>query len=383
MADGTGGLSLRTATSVASITRNSWNSLSSVSDDPFTSFAFLDALERSGSASPASGWTPCHAVLERDGAALAAAPLYLKAHSFGEYVFDHPWAEAYERAGGRYYPKLLSAVPFTPVAGRRLLTRSPDAALSLGRALAELGQRMGVSSVHVNFVTDDDWAALAAAGFLERIGVQYHWLNRGYQDFEGFLAALASRKRKAIRRERREAAQSGLKILRIEGAEIREAHWDAFFAFYQDTGARKWGRPYLTRTFFSLLGENLRDKLLLIFAYDGAKPIAGALHLFGDDTLYGRYWGCIEHHPFLHFELCYHQAIEIAIERGLKRVEAGAQGEHKLARGYEPVATRSAHWIADPSFSRAIHDYLEKERAHGAREIEDLAEFTPYRKDFA
>lgn len=383
MADGTCGLSLRTATSVASITRDSWNSLSSVGDDPFTSFAFLDALERSGSASPAAGWTPCHAVLESDGATLAAAPLYLKAHSFGEYVFDHSWAEAYERAGGRYYPKLLSAVPFTPVTGRRLLTHSPEAAHSLGRALAELGGRMGVSSVHVNFVTDDDWAALAAAGFLERIGVQYHWLNRGYEDFEGFLAALASRKRKAIRRERREAAQSGLKILRLEGAEICEAHWDAFFAFYQDTGARKWGRPYLTRAFFSLLGESLCDKLLLIFAYDGAKPIAGALHLFGGDTLYGRYWGSIEHHPFLHFELCYHQAIEIAIERGLRRVEAGAQGEHKLARGYEPVATRSAHWITDPSFRQAIHAYLEKERAHGAREIEELAEFTPYRKDFA
>jgi hypothetical protein len=383
MADGTSILTLRTAPSVAAIGRKTWNMLAVAPDDPFTTYEFLDALERSNSVDPAVGWTPCHAVLERDGAVEAAAPLYLKAHSFGEYVFDHPWADAYRLRGGRYYPKLLSASPFTPVRGPRLLARTPEAAAQLALGLVELAQQAGVSSLHANFLTENDAAHFREAGCLERIGAQYHWFNRGYRDFEEFLSALASRKRKAIRRERREAQESGLSIVRLEGDGIREEHWDAFWAFYQDTGSRKWGNPYLTRSFFSLLGETLRDRILLIFAYDGARPIAGALHLFGGDALYGRYWGCLERRPFLHFELCYHQAIDIAIERGLARVEAGAQGEHKLARGYEPVATRSAHWIADASFRRSIAAYLEEERRHNAQEIAELGEFTPYRKDSA
>lgn len=383
MADGSDAVVLRTAPSVAAVGRDVWNGLAKGPFDPFTSFEFLDALERSGSVGPGTGWSPRHAVLERSGETLAVAPLYLKDHSYGEYVFDHHWAEAYGRAGGRYYPKLVASIPFTPVAGARLLARTPEAAESLAAALAALTQKTAVSTVHANFLTEDDAGHFESAGFLPRIGVQYHWFNRGYATFEDFLGALASRKRKAVRRERRAAQESGLRIVRIEGADIREDHWDAFWTFYQDTGARKWGSPYLTRAFFSMLSDALGGKLLLMFAYDGARPVAGALHLFGGDALYGRYWGAVEHHPFLHFELCYHQAIDIAIERGLARVEAGAQGEHKLARGYEPVATRSAHFIVEPAFRRAIADYLEKERAQGAREIEELSEFTPYRRDFA
>lgn len=381
MADGSGAVTLRTEHSVAAAGRALWNDLAPAPFDPFSSFEFLDALERSGSVGPATGWSPCHVVLERDGAALAAAPLYIKAHSFGEYVFDQTWAEAFRARGGRYYPKLLSAIPFTPVTGPRLRARGPAEAAALAAAIAELARASGFSSVHANFLNDADAAAFASAGFLERIGVQYHWLNRGYRSFDDFLAALSSRKRKTIRRERREASESGLKILRLEGDDIREEHWDAFWDFYQDTGARKWGSPYLTRAFFPMIGAALAGKILLIFAYDGARPIAGAMHCIGGDALYGRYWGCTEHRPFLHFELCYHQAIEIAIERGLARVEAGAQGEHKIARGYEPVPTRSAHWIADEAFRKAISAYLEQERAHSAQEVEELGEFTPYRKD--
>lgn len=379
MADGSGDAVLRTETSIAAI-GPAWRALDGPAA-PFLSFDFLDALERSGSVGTKTGWSPMHAVLERGGAVAAAAPLYLKTHSLGEYVFDQGWADAYARAGGRYYPKLLVAAPFTPVSGPRLLARRAEDKVGLAAGLAQLGERLGVSSVHANFVAPEDEPAFAAAGFLPRLGVQYHWFNRDYRCYEDFLATLASRKRKTIRRERREAQESGLRIARLRGDDIKETHWDVFWTFYQDTGSRKWGSPYLTREFFRLVGATMADSLVLILAFDGATPIAGALNFLGPDTIYGRYWGCVQHRPFLHFELCYHQAIEFAIEHKLQRVEAGAQGEHKLARGYEPVETRSMHWIAHPDFRAAVADFLERERAAGLREIEELSEFTPYKKD--
>ena len=302
----------------------------------------------------------------------------------GEYVFDHGWADAYERAGGRYYPKLQVSVPFTPVTGRRLLVKpGPDAdrhRLLLAQGITTLARRHSVSSVHATFLPEEEWTFLGEAGFLQRTDQQFHFLNRGYRDFEDFLAALASRKRKAIRRERRDAVAPGIDIVHLTGRDLTEAAWDAFFAFYMDTGSRKWGRPYLNRTFFSLLGERMGDRVLLMLANRGGRPIAGALNLIGSHALYGRYWGAIEEHPFLHFELCYYQAIEWGIAHGMRRVEAGAQGEHKLARGYEPVKTYSAHWIADPSFRRAVANYLEQERAQVARDVEVLGEYTPFRK---
>lgn len=380
MADGGPAATLRTEASLSVVGRDAWNRLAGA-DDPFVSFEFLDALERSKSVGPGTGWTPIHAVLERGGVAVGAAPLYLKTHSFGEYVFDQGWASAYERAGGRYYPKLLVASPFTPVTGPRLLAPEQSDAALLAASLVEIARRIGVSSVHANFLGERDADAFEGAGFLRRIGVQYHWFNRGYGAFEDFLAALASRKRKTIRRERREALESGLVIRRVAGRDLREAHWDAFWNFYQDTGARKWGSPYLTRDFFSLVGETMRDRILLILAERDGAPVAGALNFIGDEALYGRYWGALEHRPFLHFEVCYHQAIEFAIEKKLSRVEAGAQGEHKIARGYEPVPTLSAHWIADRGFRDAVGQFLERERAEGLSEIAELAEFTPYKKD--
>ncbi|MBY0421441.1 MAG: GNAT family N-acetyltransferase [Parvularculaceae bacterium] len=379
MADGSGDV-LRTEASVAAVGAAAWRGLGGEAN-PFVSFDFLDALERSGSVGGDSGWAPIHAVLERNGTVTAAAPLYLKAHSYGEYVFDQGWADALQRAGGRYYPKLLAAAPFTPANGPRLLARQPADKNVLAAALVELARRLNVSSVHANFVEDADEPAFVAAGFLPRLGVQYHWFNRDYADFEAFLASLASRKRKTIRRERREAADSGLRIARLQGADIKEAHWDAFWTFYQDTGARKWGSPYLTRDFFSRVGATMAERIVLFLALDGERPIAGALNFLGADTIYGRYWGCVEHRPFLHFELCYHQAIEFAIEHKLQRVEAGAQGEHKLARGYEPVTTRSMHWIAHPGFRQAVADFLSRERAAALRETEELQEFTPYKKE--
>lgn len=382
MADGSDMLSARTVSSIAEIGRESWDALANPPDrpyDPFVSYDFLSALEESKSVSFETGWAPLHLVLEEGGRLVGAAPLYVKSHSQGEYVFDHHWADAYERAGGRYYPKLVCAVPFTPVPGPRLLAADENRP-ALASAFARVGEQLGVSSVHVNFISDAEDDLLKAQGFLSRRGVQYHWFNRGYKDFDDFLAALASRKRKAVKKERKAVEETGLEIRRLTGAEIEERHWDAFWTFYQDTGSRKWGRPYLTRRFFSLIGERMADRILLVIAERDGTPIAGALNLIGGEALYGRYWGCTEDYAFLHFELCYHQAVDYAIEHGLSRVEAGAQGEHKIARGYEPVETRSAHWIADAGFRRAIAQYLENERAQNAAEVDMLAEYTPFKK---
>ncbi len=375
-------LTVRTVSSIDEIDAQVWDGLAASSGfySPFTSHAFLSALERSKSVAPEAGWAPLHCVLEADGAALGVMPFYVKGHSQGEYIFDHHWADAYERAGGRYYPKLLCAAPFTPVPGPRLLTKDPILKRALGSAVIDLTERFGASSAHMNFLEKNDEDALASLGFLVRRDKQYHWFNKGYESFDDFLAALASRKRKAIKRERRGAVENDITIKRLLGDEITERDWDAFWLFYQDTGARKWGTPYLTRTFFHLIAESMKNDLLLITAERDGEPIAGALNFIGGDALYGRYWGCTEDHAFLHFEVCYHQAIEFAIERGLARVEAGAQGEHKLARGYEPIPIRSAHWIRDDNFRNAIDRYLENERAHGEAEIEILSQYAPFKK---
>jgi predicted N-acyltransferase len=354
--------------------------------NPFVSHAFLSALELSGSAAARTGWQPQHLILEGEGGApIAAAPCYLKSHSRGEYVFDWNWAEAYERAGGRYYPKLQVSVPFTPATGPRLLVRhrtnASHARQALAAGLLELCRRHEASSVHATFLQPDDLAALEAQGFLPRCDQQFHWENPGYASFDDFLSRLASRKRKAIRRERREAAESGVEIRWLTGTNLTEAAWDAFFAFYVDTGSRKWGRPYLTREFFSRVGESMRERILLVVAERAGKPIAGALNFIGGDVLYGRHWGAVEHLPFLHFELCYYQAMEFAIAHRLPRVEAGAQGEHKLARGYLPVTTWSAHYLADPGLHRAIAGFLKQERAYVAAAQEELAEAAPFRKE--
>jgi uncharacterized protein len=382
-------LNLSICESISDIDRADWNAIANPagqSYDPFLDHDFLEALESSGSASPRTGWGPRHlAIRDRRGNLLAAAPLYLKAHSRGEFVFDHSWADALERAGGRYYPKLLCATPFTPVTGRRLLTATgPRAAVLQGtlvRAAIGLAEDAGLSSVHFNFLTEETSEALwDQHGLLARIDQQFHWCNRDYRDFDEFLDALASRKRKMIRKERA-AAQSGLDIQRLTGDAIEERHWDAFFRFYMDTGGRKWGSPYLNRTFFALMHERMRDKVLLVLAFQDGRPVAGALNLIGSDALYGRYWGRIADIPFLHFEVCYYQAIEFAIERGLARVEAGAQGEHKLARGYEPRPTRSAHWIQHPGLRDAVARYLDAERTAVAEGIAQLAAFAPFRRD--
>ncbi|MBK9082013.1 MAG: N-acetyltransferase [Rhizobiales bacterium] len=353
--------------------------------NPFVSHEFLLALEASGCVGGRSGWTPRHLLVQdAAGAVLAAAPCYLKEHSYGEYVFDHAWADAYARAGGAYYPKLQIAAPFTPAPGPRLLVapgpQEQAARAALIDGLIALRDQTGASSAHVTFATDGEAAALEGAGWLRRTGEQFHFFNEGYGSFEDFLAALASRKRKAIRRERREALAAGLTIERLTGAAITQAHWDAFFAFYMDTGSRKWGSPYLNRRFFSLLGEAMADRVLLVMARRGGRYVAGALNLIGGDALYGRNWGAIEHHPFLHFELCYYQAIDFAIERGLTRVEAGAQGEHKLARGYRAVPTHSAHSFADPRLGRAVATFLARERAEMQEIIRLYGEHAPFRK---
>jgi predicted N-acyltransferase len=353
--------------------------------NPFISHAFLAALEASGSAGARTGWQPQHLVAETAaGEILGVAPCYLKSHSRGEYVFDHGWAEAYERAGGSYYPKLQVSVPFTPATGRRLLVRPGAAAeetrAGLAAGLMELCRLRDASSAHLTFLTEPEWHFLGAQGFLQRMDRQFHWENAGYGSFEDFLSALAARKRKAIRRERREAVASGVTIDWLTGSDLTEAAWDAFFAFYMETGSRKWGRPYLTRTFYSLVGESMRDHILLVMARRAGRYVAGALNFIGSDTLFGRHWGAIEHHPFLHFELCYYQAIEFAIARKLARVEAGAQGEHKLARGYLPTTTYSAHYIVDAGLRRAIADYLKRERAYVEAAGEELAGYAPFRK---
>ncbi len=352
--------------------------------DPFISHAFLHALEQSKSVGARTGWAPCH-LLVRDAAGrlVAAAPTYLKSHSMGEYVFDHAWADAFERHGLDYYPKLQVAVPFTPVTGRRLLVAADAGDGARDMLIAGLKAWRGqaeASTIHVTFPTTADAAAMEVAGFLQRTGQQFHFFNEGYADFETFLGALASRKRKMIRRERKDALAPGITIERLTGDAITPAHWDAFFAFYMDTGARKWGRPYLTKAFFTRIGETMADRILLVMAKRGGRYIAGAINFVGDDALYGRNWGALEEHPFLHFEVCYYQAIEFAIERGLKRVEAGAQGEHKLARGYRAVSTCSSHFIADPRFARAIDDYLARERAAIDEAIEDYGALVPFKQ---
>ena len=378
-------LTAEALTDIRRIPAADWDACAGAAN-PFLRHAFLAALEESGCVRAETGWLPQHLVIRDEGGRIAAAmPLYLKSHSFGEYVFDHAWAEAYERAGGRYYPKLLSAIPFTPVTGPRLLVRAgEDAAKRRGQLLAAataLARRHSVSSLHVNFLPAAEARAAEAAGFLLRTDQQFHWLNRGYDSFEAFLGSLASRKRKQIRKERRDALGDDIAIRWLQGREITEAVWDDFYAFYQDTGMRKWGRPYLNRAFFSLLGERMGDAVLLVLCRRAGRNIAGALNLVGADTIYGRYWGCLKDHRFLHFEACYYQAIDYAIMHGLARVEAGAQGPHKLARGYQPTTTYSVHWLADPGFSEAVRRYLEMERGDVTAAARLLARHTPFRKD--
>ncbi len=352
--------------------------------NPFISHAFFSSLEASGSASARTGWGPRHLLARLDDAIAGIVPCYLKSHSQGEYVFDRGWADAYERAGGRYYPKLQVSVPFTPATGRRLLIRDgvdrERIAVALANGLVALCGVTKASSVHVTFAPEAEWKLLAAQGFLQRTDQQFHWHNEGYGSFDDFLATLNSRHRKAIKRERREAVANGITIHALSGSDITEDAWDAFFAFYMETGSRKWGRPYLNRAFFSLIGESMATDVLLVMAKRNGRWIAGAINFIGSDTLFGRNWGAIEHHPFLHFEVCYYQAIDFAIRRGLKTVEAGAQGEHKIARGYLPQTTFSAHYIADPDLRRAIADYLRRERAYVAEAGRELSEAGPFRK---
>jgi len=383
-------LRIRVLSAISEAPPTAWNECANPDGayNPFVSHEFLHALEASQSATARTGWRPQHLMAETpDGQVVGAAPCYLKNHSQGEYVFDWGWAEAYEHAGGDYYPKLQVSSPFTPATGPRLLARpgedSERVRLSLAAGLKELCRLRHASSAHITFPTEEEWNLLGACGFLQRTGRQFHWENEGYGSFDDFLAALASRKRKAIRRERKEALENGITIEWLTGSDLTEAAWDAFFAFYMDTGSRKWGRPYLTRQFFSLVSASMRDRILLVMARRNGRFIAGALNFIGGDTLFGRHWGAREHHPFLHFELCYYQAIDFAIARKLSRVEAGAQGEHKLARGYLPVTTYSAHYIADPGLRRAIADFLERERTHIAIEQDILTEHAPFRKDFA
>ena len=387
-------VTVRAVGAMAEIERAGWNELAGTTRanatderpyNPFLNYDFLRSLEDAGCVARRTGWLPHHVAVETaDGVLLGAAPAFLKSHSQGEYVFDHGWADAFERAGGDYYPKLLSAVPFTPATGPRLLVREDETAAgaraALATSLAVLADRGGYSSAHVNFVDRTDAAALAEAGFMERVDRQFHWRNDDYRSYDDFLGTLASRKRKALRRERRDALGSGIAVEWLTGSDLTESAWDAFHEFYQDTGGRKWGRPYLNRQFFSLLGERMANDVLLIMARRNGRWVAGALNLIGGDTLYGRHWGCCEHHPFLHFEVCYHQAIDFAIERGLKVVEAGAQGEHKLARGYAPVITRSMHHIAHPGFRRAVEDYLRHERREVAMYAEALEGYAPFRR---
>ncbi len=351
--------------------------------DPFTTYRFLHALEQSGSVGPGTGWQPQYLTAYLDDALIGCAPLYAKSHSQGEYIFDHNWAHAYEQAGGRYYPKLQIAVPFTPATGRRLLVRPGYEALgqsALVQGAVQLAADNQVSSLHMTFCTAQEAESGAEMGLMPRVSQQFHWLNQGYSEFGDFLGALSSRKRKNMRKERLQAQSFGGTIRSYTADQIRPEHWDAFWAFYQDTGARKWGRPYLTREFFSIIHETMADDLHLILAERDGYPVAGALNFIGRETLFGRYWGCLEHHPCLHFEMCYYQAIDFAIAHRLTRVEAGAQGEHKLARGYLPVETHSLHWLGDPGFAEAVGRYLEAERAAVAEEVEVLTSYGPFRK---
>ncbi len=393
--DATEPLTVKIVSGMAEIAEADWDACAKSSaepDDPFVCHAFLRALEDSGSVTAETGWRPQHLVAEDSrGRVVAVAPLYLKGHSYGEYVFDWGWADAFERAGGSYYPKLQSAVPFTPVTGRRILVRAgtpsgiADTLVgSLGQAMVQLASRLGVSSAHVTFPTKNQWNRLGEAGFLKRLGQQYHWRNPGYGCFDDFLATLSSRKRKNIRRERRQMAESGIRLRTLTGGDIDERHWRAFYGFYTDTSGRKWGGAYLNLDFFLRLGEALAGKVVLVLAYEGGGPdpaiVGGALNLLGGDTLYGRYWGCAAAYKFLHFEACYYRAMDFAIERGLSWVEAGAQGPHKIQRGYLPTPTYSAHWIADPSFRRAVEEFLTLERQETRHEMAALGRLSPFRK---
>ena len=374
-----GPIPVRIARGVTGLPAAQWDGLTDGAN-PFVSHAFLSALEDSGSVGGHSGWQPAPLLIDGPGGALAAAlPAYVKTHSQGEYVFDHAWADAWERAGGSYYPKLQIAVPFTPATGPRVLTCDPALAPPLLRAAETLCREHGLSSAHATFIAPEQVAMFEQAGWLVRNDIQFHWENRGYATFDDFLATLSSARRKNLRKERA-AARAGVEIRHLTGADIKAEHWDAFWRFYQDTGSRKWGHPYLTRTAFTLLGERLADRILLVLAYLGGEPVAGALNFIGADALYGRYWGAVIDKPFLHFELCYYQAIDAAIARGLARVEAGAQGQHKLARGYEPARTWSAHFIAHQGFRAAVADFLQRERAGVEAERMWLGERTPFRK---
>ena len=383
MPDGSVALTLTLHRAIAEIPAVDWDACAG-DGNPFVSHAFLSALEDSGSANARTGWLPQHAVLRTaDGVVVAAAPMYGKSHSYGEYVFDGGWAQALERTGTAYYPKLQVAVPFSPVPGPRLLRR-PGTGISVGTlagAFVQACESLDMSSVHVTFCSESEWEELGEAGWLQRLGMQFHWENNGYADFEGFLGALSSRKRKVLRRERRDANACGLIFHSLSGSDITEAHWDAFYRFYQSTVDRKWGSAYLTRRFFSLLGERLGHKVVLMYAENAGVPVAGALNLAGSEALYGRNWGCRGDFPFLHFELCYYRAIDWAIEHGLQRVEAGAQGRHKIQRGYMPRPTYSAHWIGHAGLRRAVASFLVEERAGIQADMLALAEESPFRKD--
>lgn len=379
-------LQIRVENSFANINSDDWNRLGSTEPyNPFLSHAYLSALEESGSATAETGWMGHHLLLETEGGALVGAlPCYLKSHSQGEYVFDHGWADAFERAGGRYYPKLQASIPFTPATGPHLLFAENYDPASVQKVLADslttVTDRLGVSSAHVTFIPGSELPVFEDAGFLHRTDQQFHFINKGYDSHEAFLETLSSRKRKDLRKERRGALEDGITIDWLTGADLTEDIWDQFFEFYMDTGSRKWGRPYLTRAFYSLIGERMADDILLIMAKRNGRYIAGAINFIGSDTLFGRHWGCIEQHRFLHFEVCYHQAIDFAIARKLSRVEAGAQGEHKLARGYEPVTTHSAHYIAHPGLRKAIADFLEHEREDVEYMSDVLSAHTPFKK---
>lgn len=385
MPDGREPISVKLIERVADVPAEDWDACAG-GGNPFVSHAFLDALESSGSATGEAGWLPRHLVIEDEaGRLLAAAPMYVKGHSYGEYVFDHGWAHAYEQAGGRYYPKLQVSVPFSPVTGPRLLARPGPQRDTMRQALAagmvEAVNKLGVSSVHVTFPLEEETAIFEDAGFLLRAGMQFHWENAGYRSFDDFLAALVSRKRKAIRKERREVAQAGIRVRPLTGDDITSRHWDAFHRFYVDTYDRKWGYPYLNREFFEMLGATMGDRVALVMADLDGELVAGALNLIGDDALYGRNWGCAGDYRFLHFEACYYQAIDFAIEHGLQRVEAGTQGPHKIQRGYMPKRTWSAHWIRDPGLSDAVADFLVRERRGVDYEIEAFAQESPYRAE--
>ena len=363
--------------------RVAWNACAGI-ENPFTRYEFFDAVEASGSATAKTGWRPLHLVVERDSRIEGILPLYLKNHSQGEYVFDHAWADALERAGGDYYPKLQASVPFTPATGRRMLIAPGANESAMRAALLSTGanavKELHASSLHITFLTEDEWRAAREAGYLQRTDQQFHWENRGYTSFDQFLGELNSSKRKNLRKEREAVRAEGVEFDWLTGSGLTEAMWDQFFAFYMDTGGRKWGHPYLTREFFSRIGASMADQILLVMAKRNGRYIAGALNFFGDGILFGRNWGCSEFVPFLHFETCYYQAIEFAIARGLNKVEAGAQGEHKLLRGYMPATTYSAHYIAHPGLRRAVDDYLKREREAVAEHIGELAEHGPFRK---